>query len=294
MSTQLSLLPGVSASQALTSPRQLLKWVGNKQRFARDIGSLLPARYRCYIEPFLGSGAVLGTLAPSSAIASDSFGPLMEIWQTLQKRPKVLESWYSERWQRMRDGDRRAVYEDIKAAYNANPNGADLVFLCRSCYGGIVRFRRTDGHMSTPIGAHQPISPVEFANRVTVWHQRVEHVRFVHADFEEVMARARREDVIYCDPPYSDTQSILYGAQSFDLSRLFEAIEQCRRRDVRVVMSIDGTKKSGDHLCDVLIPEGVFERELWLDGHRSMLRRFQLGGQTLESEVVSDRLLLTY
>ena len=27
---------------------------------------------------------------------------------------------------------------------------------------------------------------------------------------------------------------------------------------------------------------------------RSMLRRFQMGGKTLESEVVSDRLLLTY
>ena len=47
---------------------QLLKWVGNKQRFAHEIISYFPAKFDAYYEPFLGSGAVLGTLAPDKAL----------------------------------------------------------------------------------------------------------------------------------------------------------------------------------------------------------------------------------
>ncbi len=50
-------------------PSQLLKWVGNKQRFAQYIASIFPDDYGTYIEPFLGSGAVLGAIKPRSGIA---------------------------------------------------------------------------------------------------------------------------------------------------------------------------------------------------------------------------------
>ena len=108
------------------------------------------------------------------------------------------------------------------------------------------------------------------------------------------MGRATRGSVVYCDPPYSFTQSILYGAQSFSLERLFTAIERCKSRGVYVALSIDGSKKSGDLLCKIPIPKGLFEREAFVNCGRSMLRRFQMDGQSLEEEVVSDRLLLTY
>lgn len=68
----------------------------------------------------------------------------------------------------------------------------------------------------------------------------------------------------------------------------------CKARGVYVVLSIDGTKKSGDLLCNVRIPHGLFEREVFIHCGRSMLRRFQMNGQTLEEECVADRLLLTY
>ena len=108
------------------------------------------------------------------------------------------------------------------------------------------------------------------------------------------MESAVAGDLIYCDPPYSHTQAILYGAQAFSLKHLFEVIEQCKSRGVHVALSIDGTKKSGGQQCPLPIPSGVFEREAFVNCGRSMLRRFQMVGQTLESEVVSDRLLLTY
>lgn len=273
---------------------QLLKWIGNKQKFAHEIISFLPEDAATYHEPFIGAGGVMAALAPRRAIGSDVFAPLVEIWQTLSSDPERLKSWYEERWQVYQDGDRVEQYEKIKASYNAGPNGADLLFLCRSCYGGVVRFRKADGYMSTPCGAHKPISPQSFSQRVDVWHHRMKGARFERMDYREAMAKAESGDVVYCDPPYSYSQAILYGAQDFSLEDLFEAIADCKERGVRVALSIDGTKKSGEFYCDIKMPDGLFEHELLLNVGRSMLRRFQMGGQTLEEEEVRDRLLLTY
>jgi DNA adenine methylase len=273
---------------------QLLKWIGNKQRFAHEIVAYFPQRIGTYIEPFLGSGAVLGTLVPDKALGSDCFAPLIEIWQTLRESPGTLKDWYRERWERMHAGEKTREFERIRAAYNARPNGADLLFLSRTCYGGVVRFRKADGHCSTPCGVHRPMPPARFDQRVDEWRRRVQGAQFERLDFEEAMERARYDDLVYCDPPYQHTQTILYGAQSFDLHRLFRAIEQCRRRGVRVALSIDGTKRTGTHVCRLPIPAGLFAREVFVNCGRSMLRRFQMRDQSLENEVVHDRLLLTY
>ncbi len=247
-----------------------------------------------YFEPFLGSGAVMATLQPKRAIGSDAFTPLMEIWQALRADPAALKQWYAERHARMMSGEKVAEYERIKASYNHKPNGADLLFLCRTCYAGVVRFRQSDGYMSTPCGPHKPVPPEAFGERVDEWHRRTRGAEFRRMDYREVMDWARSGDLVYCDPPYTHSQSILYGAQRFRLHQLLDAIAECKARGVRVALSIDGTKRSGQHVCRLPIPDGLFEREVLVNCGRSMLRRLQMGGQTLEGEVVADRLLLTY
>jgi DNA adenine methylase len=86
----------------------------------------------------------------------------------------------------------------------------------------------------------------------------------------------------------------LYGAQSFNLKQLFDAIYCCKKRGVYLALSIDGTEHSENLVCDIPLPEGLFEREVFVNCGRSMLRRFQMDGRTLEKEIVVDRLLLTY
>lgn len=116
----------------------------------------------------------------------------------------------------------------------------------------------------------------------------------MNVDYTEAMDMARAGDLIYCDPPYSFSQAILYGAQSFNLEQLFLKIRECKRRGVYVALSIDGSKKSGGLVCDIPIPGGLFEREILVNCGKSMLKRFQMEGESLDKEVVTDRLLLTY
>lgn len=273
---------------------QLLKWVGNKQRFAHEIISYFPSEFNTYFEPFLGSGAVLATLAPEQAIGSDLSKPLMEIWKTLSNNPIKLKEWYCERWETAHDDWKKVGYEKIKKSYNNYPNGADLLFLCRSCYGGVVRFRKSDGYMSTPCGVHNPIHPDAFSNRVDVWYERMKGTEFLELHYEKAMSLAKPGDLIYCDPPYTHSQGILYRGQEFNFRRLLWIIEKCKNKSVYIALSIDGTKKSGSLTCDLQIPKKLFEREIFLNCGRSMLKRFQMEGKSLENEIVADRLLLTY
>lgn len=273
---------------------QLLKWIGNKQKHAQWIIPHFPEKLGMYIEPFLGSGGILGALAPARAIAGDVFPPLMEIWDTLHDDRELLKEQYAERYALIGRVGKANAYEQILGNYNRNPSGADLVFLCRACYGGVVRFRKRDGYMSTPVGVHAPIEPRSFSKRVDVWNARTKGTRFLLADFVKTMALAERGDFVYCDPPYVDSQAILYGAQGFSIDRLFKAISDCVDRGAKVALSIDGSKYSGRKLCDVPVPDGLFQTEVFVSLGRSMLKRFQMDGQSLEEHEVSDRLLLTY
>ncbi len=271
---------------------QFLKWVGSKHRHAGKIVDCMPSDLRRYVEPFVGSGSVLATVAPTDGVAGDALGPLIEIWRLLQTDPDKLLAHYDGLYKQYLESPKQ-VYEAVRDRYNADSTGADLLFLCRTCYGGVVRFTR-NGSMSTPVGPHRAIAPAALAERIGVWRARVANTEFVHDDFEETMARAGQGDVVYCDPPYVHSQAILYGSQDFLLRRLWSAIEECKCRGARVILSLDGMKKSGKVYTVIDAPSGLFERELMLDCGRSMLRRFQKKGEDMAGERVHDRLLLTW
>lgn len=276
----------------LTPPKQFLKWIGNKQRFAKNIASIFPKEYGQYIEPFVGSGAVLGTMAPKNGLAGDALKPLIDLWKLLQEDPERLYEHYKKCWISYQE-DPKATYTQVLESFNKNQNPLDFAFISRSCYGGVIRFTK-QGKMSTPIGPHNPISPESFKERMVLWRERILNTNFVHATFEETMAKAKKGDIVYCDPPYLDSQTILYGAQGFKLTDLWKAIEKCKTRGALVALSIDGHKKSGAKNIELNIPTGLFKRQLLMEGGSSMLKRFQKKDEAMIGEDVHDRLLLTW
>lgn len=285
---------GMKSSKYDTPKHQLLKWIGNKQRHADAITRFFPQTFKKYHEPFLGSGAILATLSPKRGVGSDAFSPLMEIWTKLKNDPDMLVEWYDENRRKLTESNKTHVYARVLKRFNNNPNGADFLFLVRSCYGGVIRFRKEDGFMSTPCGEHMPISTESFSDRVKEWHPRVKSCDFAQMDYTEAFANARNGDLIYCDPPYHHSQGILYGAHSFDIEELFSNIEKAKSKGAHVALSIDGIKKSGDLICKLPIPKNLFEKQVFINNGSSMLKRFQLDGLTTDGENVKDRLLLTY
>ena len=270
----------------------LLKWIGNKYKYAEKITSYFPDSFQKYIEPFVGTGAVLATLAPESGVAGDTLSPLIQIWKLLQNEPETLVEYYASVIEKF-NRNREKTYPEILRRYNDSPNGLDLLIISRTCYGGVVRFTR-EGKISTPIGPHEPISAESFAERAMEWQDRVKNITFLYQSFEKTMSLAQDGDMVYCDPPYVDSQTILYGAQNFSFQKLLQSIEECKSRGAKIALSIDGKKKSGQKIIDLQIPKGIFEREIYLECGSSMLKRLQSDGLKMVGEDVHERLLLTW
>ncbi|MGM9617703.1 DNA adenine methylase [Butyricicoccus sp.] len=281
----------------------LLKWIGNKQRFAELIVSYMPTEFNNYYEPFLGSGAVMAELLYSDenkmyphfshAYGSDVLPFLIGIFDIVKNEPAVLIDYYkSEIEQYMQD--RNAKYFEIRDRFNENHNALDFCLLSRTCYSGIIRFRKSDGYMSTPIGPHKPISPDTFMKRVNLWHQLLEKASFATMDFEKAMSQATAGDVIYCDPPYTHSQRIIYGAQNFKIEQLWDTIRDCKQRGVKIMLSLNGTRESRKKNISVEIPDDLFKRKIIIDCGTSMIDRLQNTGKIMTNENVDDLLMLTW
>ncbi len=271
---------------------QLLKWVGNKHRYAEVIAQHLPAEPGAYFEPFVGTGAVLATMWPERGVAGDTLGVLIDLLRLVQDDADRLIAHY-ERSRADVLARGRVAYEGVKARFNAQPNPEDLLVISRTCYGGVVRFTRA-GAISTPMGPHPPMPSEKLARYMLEWQARLKNVEFVCQDFAATMALAGEGDTVYCDPPYLHGQSILYGAQDFRLPDLWECVAKARERGAHVAVSIDGYRRSGTRVIDLGIPDGLFSRELLIERGGCMLRRFQMEGSDMTLEQVADRLLLTW
>ena len=198
---------------------------------------------------------------------------------------KEIEAYYK---------DPVAHYEVIRDRFNQDHNGFDFCLLSRTCFSGVIRFRKADGYMSTPRGPHKPISPATFQKRVRLWSELIQKANFNVASFEESMSKPQKGDVVYCDPPYTHSQGIIYGAQDFNITRLWDKIADCKDRGAYVMLSINGTRESQKKDISIEIPEGLFERELLVNCGTSMIDRLQNSGKEMENEVVHDKLLLTW
>lgn len=283
---------------------QLFKWVGNKHRFADEIIAYMPDDIQNYYEPFLGSGAVLGHLAYytlcdpdfdkhfNTLNGSDIMPPVTEIFNIVKNTPDLLIDRYKF-WSEKAEKNRKLAYQGAMDSYNNTGDPLDFFYVSRSAYSAIVRFRKEDGFMSTPIGPHTPISVSTLNQRVDIWHEILTNIEtnFRQASFEESFIHAQEGDLIYCDPPYTHSQTILYGAQAFSLDDLWNEIRDAKARNVRVMVSLNSLSKDGELISP---PEGLFERDIVIRVGKSMIDRLQNGGKNKNYKSINDKLLLTW
>ena len=281
----------------------MLKWIGNKQRSAEKIISYMPQKFNNYYEPFLGSGAVMAELLYADrvklwpqfqyAYGSDILPFLIDIFLLAKENPEKLISYYKKEISKYYL-DPEKIYIEIRDRFNSNHNPYDFLLLSRTCYSGVIRFRKKDGYMSTPRGPHSPIKPETFEKRIVQWNSILGKASFHCESYTQSMNKPQEGDVVYCDPPYTHSQNILYGAQDFDIKILWKKIAECKNRGAKVILSINGMRDSKTKDISVTPPDGLFERKLYINCGLSMIDRLQNTGGKMTGKKVDDQLLLTW
>ena len=184
--------------------RPFLKWAGGKGRLLKQFGPYFPARYRGYIEPFLGSGAVFFHLAPSRrperTILADSNEELILAYRAVRDRVEAVNEALAVQ-QRLHG---KTHYYEVRSRRPEEmapaERAARLIYLNRTCFNGLYRVN-SRGEFNVPIGsyAHPRILDSDNLRRVSLTLQRVE---LRHEPFFLLPDYCRRGEVIYFDPPY--------------------------------------------------------------------------------------------
>ena len=150
--------------------RPFLKWAGGKAQLISSISISLPGYIKTskdlvYVEPFLGSGAILFWFLQAfpntkKAIVNDINPDLFKAYSVIQKEPenliKELAKLQDKYYSLNNEEDRKNFFLAQRESFNTrnlNPlqNTTLLIFINRTCYNGLYRVN-SKGLFNVPFG----------------------------------------------------------------------------------------------------------------------------------------------
>jgi len=226
--------------------KPFLKWAGGKTQLINDIEKALPKDISndkfTYIEPFVGSGAVLFWMLNNfpnlrKAVINDINEDLINTYKTIASRPKELISILQilqDEFHRLegKDEAKKEYYYSKRELYNKRKEeqsgqAALFIFLNRTCFNGLYRVNRKNEY-NVPMGSYKRPTICDKENILAV-SQALQKVEIFCGDYEETLNFADNNTLFYFDPPYkplSETSSFNSYAKDE-----FNDAEQIRLRD---------------------------------------------------------------
>lgn len=239
--------------------RPLLKWAGGKRQLLPVLRALYPGRFRRYLEPFFGSGAVFFDLHGKRLLAGrearlvDANPDLVGCYRTLRDRTDAVIRELELLAKEHRAGGEAFFYEVRDARFNparlrasayTPALAAMLIYLNRTGFNGLFRLNRR-GEFNVPAGRYANPSICDVGHLRSVANAlRQRGVSIELGSFERSIATAGRGDFVYCDPPYeplSRTSSFAsyttHGFTADDQRRLQREVVAAAKRGAHVVLS---------------------------------------------------------
>ncbi len=222
--------------------RPFLKWAGGKFRLQERLRKHLPAGPKL-IEPFIGSGAVFLNTDYERYLLGDINQDLITLYQILKTDAKTFIP-YARDWFKASENDADAYYH-WRTQFNQSEDpwlrSALFVYINRHGYNGLCRYN-SRGEINVPFGRYK--KPYFPADEMFAFAAKAKKAKFVCADYNKIMNRSRRGDVVYCDPPYvplTDSANFTsYAKQSFGLDDQVQLAVRARHlaeRGVAVLIS---------------------------------------------------------
>ena len=222
--------------------RSFLKWAGNKFQILDKIMEALPKGERL-IEPFAGSGVVFVNAGYSQNLVAEANPDLINLFKILQVEGKKFIK-YAHDFFGPEFNDEARFYE-LRDRFNASSDkrerSALFIYLNRHGFNGLCRYNSSGG-FNVPFGRYT--SPTLPEKTMLHFHKKSKQAKFVCADFRKTMQKAKKGDVVYCDPPYvplSDTAKFTdYSAGGFsedDQVELAACSEKLANKGIPVLIS---------------------------------------------------------
>jgi len=152
------------------------------------------------VEPFAGSACLFFAIKPPKAILGDLNPELVATYMEVKHRlPAVLAELKTlpqanrEAYKRLRETETSTMTGAARAAR--------FIYLNRFCFNGIYRTNRL-GKFNVPYSGDRcgNLPKDELFQKCS---RRLQTACFVRGDFEKVLDKAKKGDLVYMDPPYA-------------------------------------------------------------------------------------------
>lgn len=187
-----------------------------------------------WIEPFLGSGAVLLNLQPDRACGSDTNKHIIEVYQAIQAgviSAAALRHYLEAEGAKL-ESQGEAYYYQVRERFNRSGNPFDFIFLNRAAFNGVIRFNAS-GKFNVPfckkISRFRSAYITKICNQVAWAAQRLQNRdwQFIVQDWRTTLAEVTADDFVYLDPPYIGRHTDYFNQWGkADADELAEAVKQ--------------------------------------------------------------------
>lgn len=230
----------------LKAAKPFLKWAGGKTQLINDIEKSLPKELIkadfTYIEPFVGSGAILFWILNNfpnlkKAIINDINADLINAYKIIAAKPKELISILKILQNEFHalegnEDNKKVYYYEKRVLYNTraeslSTQAALFIFINRTCFNGLYRVNRKNLY-NVPMGGYKKPTICDTENILAV-SEALQKVEIICGDYSQTLKYAGNNTLFYFDPPYKPLNS----TSSFNsyAKDEFNDAEQIRLRD---------------------------------------------------------------
>jgi len=214
-----------------------VKWAGGKRQLLPDILKFMPKKWKNYIEPFVGGGAVYFFIQKTfdgRAFISDINEELITTFKVIRDNPLELIKLLKAH----RNAHEKDYYYTIRSLDVSNLTPVEIaarfIYLNKTCFNGLYRVN-SKGEFNVPIGSYK--NPAIFNEKdLLVASKLLKKANVEHADFRNVVSHARKGDFVYFDPPYypisktssftSYTRGVFLEKEQEELSKIFRILDK--------------------------------------------------------------------
>lgn len=255
--------------------KPFVKWAGGKGSLLNQLKNYYPLELKngeieCYIEPFIGGGAVLIDILQNykvkEAYAFDINFDLINSYNIIKNNVdelisnlKLLEKEYLS----LGKDDRKKYFYNIRKQYNSYrltkdemslQKATEFIFLNRTCFNGLYRVNK-NGDFNVPMGNYKNPTICDEEN-LRALSELIKNVNFEYGDYKTSQKYIKKNTFVYFDPPYRPLNVTSgftsYTKEDFDDENQKELALFYRELDnnnVKVMLSNSNPKNTNKEDC---------------------------------------------
>lgn len=228
----------------LREAKQFVKWAGGKKQLLPQLLAFSPPKFENYFEPFVGGGALFFKLHYLGRIKKSYLNDLNEnlviAYKTIKEKPnRLIKELSSGKYKNEKETFYKIREEEPKDKIKAT---ARFIYLNKAAFNGLYR-ENSKGKFNVPFGKYTNPNILDRENILAV-SKALQTDEITCFDFEKAVAKAKKGDFVYFDPPYqpiSKTSSFTsYTKKDFtekDQKRLFECFKKLDKKGCLLMLS---------------------------------------------------------